>query len=253
MARFTPQFGDIDGNGTDDLITCSNCCDCYDLYWFPSTAERPISQRIKSQIRFEPEDDPGFVKRVSYPFVVDWDDDGDADIVVCNYHGQQVVGESDQAPKYMTTHQFFLSKTEASQSVGKGELSTNHAADQNWFFEKLNLQIDGLHTSRFAFGDYDGDGRIDLLQSRFAKHENGEGTLSAIFFRRNTTKAGAPEFDSPVRVFEAPQGWQINSITMIDLDDDAQQEFVCGAFEEKPQDPDKRWIVDSEIWLLDRD
>ena len=77
-----PQVGDIDGNGHLDVISGANCCDSSFFHWFERSADNKFLDQKTGRMVFGKIDPPRLGKQESRPYIVDWDRDGNSDIVI---------------------------------------------------------------------------------------------------------------------------------------------------------------------------
>ncbi len=122
MAYFSPQFGDLTGDGILDLVTGSNCCDAADIYLFPGNSSGGFDDpwHIKLVLGdFLADQYPG--KLEGRPYLIDWNGDGHVDLVFLTSIRKVLEdANSDGGPNYQYQSIFF---------VGHGPLDKANAVD----------------------------------------------------------------------------------------------------------------------------
>lgn len=157
---FTPCIWDWNGDGAKDLIIGEGTYGCNAVYLLLNTGSN-------SGPRFKPEERKVMVwgdgREQLKPSVIDWDNDGNADLVVCDYRGE------------ITVH---LNKT------------NNKDLKDPLPSEGLAVTVGGQKSvgqlACAAFGDLDGDALPELVVGK------SDGTLH---LAKNSGKAGAFKFD----------------------------------------------------------
>jgi hypothetical protein len=164
----SPFFVDYDGDGNFDMI--SGSYDPGECYLFRglgdgefAARETIVSADGKPVLRV-PDQRQSYESFGSWPAMVDWDDDGDLDLVVGGFDGTVFVRLNEG-----TRTQPLLAATNLQVMCGDKPLTVpdRHAA--------------------ISIADWDGDGRWDILSG---------SELGAVYWYRNTGTAEAPEFET---------------------------------------------------------
>ena len=225
---------------------------------------------------FEERQPPNFGAQESRPYVVDWNRDGVNDIVVVMQCHEGSIETND----HTVTFQIFVKSKHSDESNKRNPQTTPTFFGEGdtlkkgryWKFDKFRFsEIDPMTQNErnkysrdrivkvhFSFADYDQDGNFDALFSesiykrchvKFDKRNTwcDLKISSSIYLMRNLSSSGEPKFDRPIRIFDAPDNWLINSITAGQLDDEAGLEVIAGVHFTNPNDPH---VTNSELWLL---
>ncbi|HEY8505272.1 MAG TPA: FG-GAP-like repeat-containing protein [Gemmataceae bacterium] len=208
---------DFDGDGIDDLISGS-----YDpgaLYLFRGQgggefkARETITDKSGKPVLLYPDQEVPYESFGSWVAMVDWDADGDLDLVLGGYRGEVMVRFNEGTRKEPS----FATKNVPVQLNGK------------------DLTVPGHHATP-VIADWDGDGTWDLLSGS----DNG-----AVYWYRNVGKKGAPEFAEPVTLVpehkgigyeefldigEEPKPGIRSQIAVADYDGDGKLDLLLGDF-----------------------
>jgi hypothetical protein len=216
---------DFDGDGKLDLI--SGSYDPGELYLFRGLGAGKFAARevIKDKsgkpiLRVPNQKDP-VESFGTWMTLVDWDDDGDLDILVGTFEGTM-----------------FLRRNEGTRT------KPVYAAENEWVMvgSKRLCVPDGRphsdhgHHAAPVIADWDGDGRWDILTG---SHDGG------VYWYRNIGKAGQPAFASPVGLVakhegsgydelldagQEPRPGIRSQIAVVDYDGDGKLDILLGDF-----------------------
>lgn len=175
----SPCFADFDGDNVLDLLSGS-----YDpgaCYWFRGlgggkfAARETIVDAAGKPIVMHPDQKTHAESFGSWPAMVDWDHDGDLDLLIGAFDGTM-----------------FLRLNEGSRN--KPQFATEKVVVQA---AGETLQLPGTTHAAVVVADWDGDGRWDLLSG---------SNSGAVFFFRNVGELGRPEFAAPEIIVPAHVG-----------------------------------------------
>jgi hypothetical protein len=175
---------DYDGDGHADLI--SGSYDPGEFYLFRGLgkgqfkARETLCDKNGKPVLTHPEVEDKVGSFGSWVAMVDWEDDGDLDLVLGGYAGEMLVrlNEGTRAKPAFATANVPV------QADGK------------------DLMVPGHHATPVV-ADWDGDGRWDLLSGS----ENG-----GVYWFRNVGKAGQPRFAAPVTLVPPHDGHGYNEL-----------------------------------------
>jgi hypothetical protein len=211
---------DLDADGHDDITTGSYWPG--DMFWFRGLGKGEFAKGQKLTDEegkdlnagkpWESEKKPDMDSLASVPFFVDWDGDGDLDLLAGNIAGRVIRIEN------AGTRQKAVFGTERSPVEAGGKV----------------LQVGGGDSGPVC-ADWDGDGLWDLVVGA------GDGS---VVWCRNTGKAGSPEFAAPVAlvpaneqgftpipVGEEPKGPGLRTkVHVADFDGDGQVDLLVGGY-----------------------
>lgn len=222
---FVPQFVDINGDGLKDMISGSFHGDPYQTEESkesgkPVLVEYPEGGWASEIYVFYQQQDGTFAPRQwlaychphSVATPVDWDGDGDIDLITAYY----VLGKNVPRSELINLLENTGSKTQP-----------EFARPQPLLTGFPELQI--LPASAYAV-DWDGDGDLDLLAS--AKGENG----TILFFERIARQESGAIFNAPVSLIsedalEAEDSFKwrdVFSISVVDFNQDGLPDVLAG-------------------------
>lgn len=166
----SPCFADFDGDNVLDLLSGS-----YDpgaCYWFRGLGEGKFAARETivddsgKPILKHPDQKAQIESVGSWPAMVDWDHDGDLDLLIGAFDGTMFVRLNEGS----RTKPRFATEKVVVQAAGK------------------TLQLPGTTHAAVVVADWDADGLWDLLSG---------SNSGAVFFFRNSGELGRPEFAAP--------------------------------------------------------
>jgi internalin A len=178
----------------------------------------------------------GLTRGEALPYLVDWDRDGHTDLVV-GYKGRYM-GDS------WTLH------------VGLGPF----ADKKDLTLKPVNLPaIGGASPVYFAFVDWDGDGRKDLLvgvewqrQPRYTPDGSypSQPLRYSVCWFRNTSDTGPPKFAEAAHLLDIPEPLKLHALTAIDWEGDGRPSLVVSVSKGLKLGDGGGWgPVASELWL----
>ena len=224
---FVPQFVDMNGDGLKDMISGSFIGDAPQREGFDINAEKQEPARypdgsIASEVFiYYQQKDGTFVRRIrlalchrhSVVTPVDWDDDGDIDLISANYYVFD----------------------EKKRGTLLNLLENTGTATSPWFTQPQPLLngVNGLpssYTCGFAY-DWDKDGDLDLLAA--ARGASG----SIVFLERITKEADGRMFKDPVslipesiRESENHKKWcDVFTLSVVDWDGDGVEDILASS------------------------
>jgi hypothetical protein len=113
-------------------------------------------------------------------------------------------------------------------------------------------QVPNASPVHFAFADWDGDGKFDLLAG--VEHGGGwgeDGRLPAsysIYWFGNTSAKGVPVFEAARRLLTIPAPWELKAFSVVDWDQDGRLDLVVSVSRSgKPKEAHC-----SQLWLYRR-
>ncbi len=209
---------DFDGDGKLDLV--SGSYDPGELYLFRGlgggkfAAREVIRDKSGKPILRVPDQKDRVESFGSWVALVDWDDDGDLDILVGTFDGMMFLRRNEGTrtkPAYATTNEWVM--------VGS-----------------KRLRVPGGAHANPVIADWDGDGRWDILTG------SGDG---GVYWYRNVGKRGRPEFAPPVALVpkhegigygelldagQQPRPGIRSQIAVVDYDGDGKLDLLVGDF-----------------------
>jgi hypothetical protein len=116
--------------------------------------------------------------------------------------------------------------------------------------------------SHFAFVDWDGDGRMDLLVSvewYWPRRYQPSGSYPwqpkwcSVYWLRNTSDSGPPKFAEPSHLLDIPGPWELQAITAVNWGPDRRPSLVVSVSTGfHIGEGGGYWPVASELWLYRR-
>jgi hypothetical protein len=105
----------------------------------------------------------------------------------------------------------------------------------------------------FAFADWDGDGRVDLLVGvEGPRPMNPAGKESrgrcSVYWFRNTSDTGPPKFAEASHLLDIPEPWELHALTAVDWAGDGRPSLVVSV-SKGLKSGEGWWPVASELWL----
>jgi hypothetical protein len=206
-------------------VSGSNCCDPGRVFLFPRNADGSFAAR--REVRLER---PGVspigldvFRGRTRPHLLDWKGDGHTDLVV-GYPGDWSL--------YVT----------AGPLAGKTEVAVKP------------FPLPAIpHTTpwHFAFADWDGDGRSDLLVAVSYRQETG-GPKYDIYWFRNTSAKGEPAFAAGRRLLTIAEPWELNAFAVVDRNRDGRSDVVVSLTRGWTRKEDGGWSSESQLWRYRR-
>jgi hypothetical protein len=209
---------DFDGDGILDLV--SGSYDPGELYLFRGkgrgafAAREVINDRSGRPILKVPDQKHPVESFGTWMALVDWDDDGDLDILVGNFEGT-----------------IFLRRNEGSRT--KPAYSTRN----EWVkVGSKPLRVPGGEHANPVIVDWDGDGRWDIVTG---------AADGGVYWYRNAGRRGHPEFEAPITLVarhegsgygellepgQAPKPGIRSQIAVTDYDGDGKLDVLLGDF-----------------------
>ncbi len=180
---------DFDNDGKPDVLTGSYSPG--ELYLFRQQAD---GQFAAGEILKDSKGSP-IKQTAAVPFSVDWDGDGDLDLLVGNIQGKVFL-----IPNEGTREKPAFGQAQPLLPSGK-------------------LMVSG--DAGPCVTDWDGDGKPDLLVGA------GDGSVS---WFRNIGEKGAPKLDAPVILLKLPEGSIRAKICVTDWNGDGRMDLLVGDF-----------------------
>lgn len=211
------------------------------MHWFSINAESSFSKR--NDIKLVRTESNGVVsgKSECRPFLVDWNRDGHDDVVVLmliertDYKAPPVEYAYDDS--YGWELLINMGSAERKQRVEKARLAgaksnKKSPPQDSWqsgdVEHELELKLYPTKLEPFqnigslAFNDFDSDGNFDMVYVETSKDES-----STVFWRKNLTSQGEPEFLAAQKIYESES--VIHSIAVVDFDADGVMELAVNS------------------------
>ncbi len=155
---------------------------------------------------------------VSLPYLVDWDRDGHTDLVI----------------GYWSRWEFLLIR---------GPLRDR----RKFVFQRVSLpSIPNASPTCFAFADWDGDGRLDLLVG--VVRTDGAARKRSVYWLRNLSDKGPPKFAEAARLLDLPAPWELDALTTVKWGGDVLPSLVVSVGRDWRQEGGAA----NELWLFRR-
>ncbi|MEM7454570.1 MAG: VCBS repeat-containing protein [Planctomycetota bacterium] len=221
-------------------------------------SENRITNRRDLQIAIDQSRFALVPKAEARPFLIDWNRDGIEDLVVAllvadrtrprtgpmgycprlfikyGSSSRQDEIENGLNQRHVTTSppQMFTPQGGADLVVNLEPVEFGNGIEEHW---------DGLSSQRwrifaeFAFGDVDSDGNFDLIFSERAVRvvvdqdtglQRMEHSQSAVYWMKNTSSTGAPEFDVAREIFSPDPQQPVISLNAADFDQDGKLDVI---------------------------
>jgi hypothetical protein len=231
------------------LISGSNCCRPAQIHLFRRHPDGSFAER--AEVRFTEPKLNLDVRGLARPYLVDWRRDGHTDLVI-GYPGQ---------PPFWTSRPFQANRW--TLLVGSGQRAEKKDLKLKDFelspaLNRLELPpILGGSPVAFAFTDWDGDGRVDLLvgvEWDAVPRYNPNGSYPyrpahfSVYWFRNTSDKGPPKFAEATHLFDVPYPWQLHALTAVSWGQNPRPSLVVSVSKRKAGELHSP-LEASELWL----
>jgi len=213
------------------------------VHLFPRNKDGSLAARRDVRFKLPGPDSGllGFARAVTNPHLLDWDGDGQTDLVVGHIEG--------------------WAGSEWNLYVSRGPLAGKTELTAKVF---TLPEVPDARPVYFGFADWDGDGKFDLLVAlRYQKGIDAvrdhalmrtDGPVSyAIYWFRNTAAKGEPKFAAASPLLTIPAPWELDGFSVVERGKGGQLDIVVSVSKNiRPNPKDGYFSVDSQLWRYRR-